>query len=219
MSRRHHCPPPNPYVEWLKSLGCVFYAPLVENDTSDWISGQYPTTDTGCTVTWDANQGMYNLYSRRNGQNYGALNWRSGLNLSFSNGDAGSALITVKEIAMSGNGYNAMITSPNLYGRNTSNENLIWICQARYQSGTNTGLHKYAITYPQNDGLSPVGIKFYRDGTLIRTANWTLQTCVGYNTVGVCQANINNTYYQIYAKDAMVFNRVLTQSEIQMIQA
>lgn len=217
MSRREHITSQS-YIDWLKSLGCVFYAPLTENETRDLISGESPTIDENCTVTWDASQGMYKLYARRVGQNYGALNYRSGLDLNFSNGDACSALITVKEIAMSGNGYNAMITTPNLFGINTSVENLIWICQRRYQSGINTGLHKYAVTYPQNDGVNPVGVKFYRDGQLILTSNWTLQTIVGYNTVGICQVNTNNTYYQIYAKDAMIFDCVLTQAQIREIQ-
>lgn len=207
------------YINWLKSLGCVFYAPLYQNDLKDYISGEIPTTDTNCTVTWDENKGMYKLYSNRNnGQNVGSLNWRSGLLTNFSNGDACTALITVQENQTSGNGYCAMITIPNLYGINTSNVNLTWICQRRYGNIIDTNLHKYAVTYPQNTGQSPVDVKFYRDGNLITTSNWGMQSSVGQNTVGIGQVNNGSSYYEIYAKDAMIFNRVLSQDEIKQIQ-
>ena len=39
MPKREHTTAQS-YIDWLKSLGCVFYAPLIQGDTRDYISGQ-----------------------------------------------------------------------------------------------------------------------------------------------------------------------------------
>ena len=55
MSRREHITSQS-YIDWLKSLGCVFYAPLTEFETRDLISGSQMQQGNNGTVTWDANE-------------------------------------------------------------------------------------------------------------------------------------------------------------------
>lgn len=45
------------YIEWLKSLGCVFYVPLdYNNGLKDLISGSQMQQGNNGSVTWDSNE-------------------------------------------------------------------------------------------------------------------------------------------------------------------
>ena len=61
MSKRGHFEEQD-YIEWLRSMGCVFYAPLSENgDLQDRISG-LPLQLTGQgSILWDGSQQMYKI--------------------------------------------------------------------------------------------------------------------------------------------------------------
>lgn len=77
MSKRHHCPSQS-YVDWLKSLGCVFYAPLIEGDTRDYISGQDITIIR--SVTWNLSENAYYFQFTSTSQ-YGSIAEWNGLNM------------------------------------------------------------------------------------------------------------------------------------------
>lgn len=76
MSRRHYKVEQS-YIEWLKSLGCVFYAPLdLANGLKDLISGQVghiPSNNNNCTVEWNEELQMYEIDN--SGSYYAGLLW------------------------------------------------------------------------------------------------------------------------------------------------
>lgn len=47
------------YINWLKSIGCVMYLPLSENDYQDKISGQSLHFTGNGSMVWDSNLQMY----------------------------------------------------------------------------------------------------------------------------------------------------------------
>ena len=60
------------YIDWLKSLGCVFYAPLdAENGLNELIQGWTPNINQNMTCVWDANEQAYLLTG--NSSSYAAL--------------------------------------------------------------------------------------------------------------------------------------------------
>lgn len=97
--RREQTAPDN-WVKWLKSKGCVFYAPMdAEHGTTDLISGQagsVPSGNTNCTVTYDTSLKMHVIDN--NCANYAGL-WWTGLDM-FPDAVHNQTLMRAIEISM-----------------------------------------------------------------------------------------------------------------------
>lgn len=46
-------------LDWLKSMGCIFYAPFTYGDLTDHISGSTLVDPSGTSVEWDSTMQMY----------------------------------------------------------------------------------------------------------------------------------------------------------------
>lgn len=198
-----------PDVPFAENL--VFYAPLTEGDLTDHISGTLATTDSNCTYQWDDLIGMYKLKARssQNGTNYpSALKW-SIPSMNLTQGQALTLVIDVKEIHVNGNYYAPMISVPSM-----SQQGGAYICTARYVNNQLIStLHRYCVSCSAFNG-SNFTLKWYKDGVLKQSGTWLHNYSYNNNTVSVCQLHINNSEYQIYAKNVRVYNRELTASEV-----
>lgn len=217
--RRHYNVKSEDYIDWLKSFGCVFYAPLDEsNGLVELINNVNPTVQSEGQVTWDSTYNMYRFKetSASSYPNGRALTY-SIPDMGFSDGGPISLLVEAKTVSSSGT-YNAFFAMPDFYNIRTGQTNCAYICSARYSGVTASNLNKYAHTVPLMDGVNSVILKWYCNGTLYTSSNWTSKVVVGSNTVSICQSNNVTGSFEMYAKKAMIFNRVLTLDEIKQIQ-
>lgn len=200
---------PQPLPPFYENL--VFWAPLTEGDLTDHISGVSPTTDTGCGYEWDADKGMYKLTSSGNSSSrYGALKY-SGLNMRLADGQDITFVLDFEEVSGNGNGYNVIFGVP---ATTVQIPDIAYITHYRYTSQTNynnvMGYGRYACVY------SGTTCKFYKDGILkntVSSAKWSMIK-FSANTASICQLNTNNTEYTMYGKNARIYNRALSASEV-----
>lgn len=89
MPIRHHCPPPNPFLSFLKRNDCILYSPLSQTDTTDWISGNQIVPYGNGSMTWDSARNIWK-FQRLSNQPYGANQYYAKWTLknSFGGGDA-----------------------------------------------------------------------------------------------------------------------------------
>ena len=171
MRREHTTPQGGGYLDWLKSLGCVFYAPLdQENGLKDLISGItgcFPSGNTNSTVTWDPALQMYVIDNQCSG--YAGL-WWDGLNM-FPDAVNGSTLMrnvtktilcTTRFIVDPGyNYYN------NVIGIGAANNGLV----QNVGTGTNRQVAEYICPYVQMNlrqgTTAKIGLR--RDGLSLYT--------------------------------------------------
>lgn len=196
----------------------VFWAPLTEGDLTDHISGVSPTTDAGCSVTWDANKGMYKLrcYSSSNYSYVAALHYVVGeiIDLNTLNRDGFTITLFMQEISYSGNHYSAYASANGLkevFGSGSvANDNAyMYVCGARF-SGT-TVKQDNRITVVCNNQV----IRYYYNGVLSLESGWSfINDKSGIYSISVCQKHSNNTEMTIFAKDVRIYNRALTASEV-----
>lgn len=216
MPIRHHCPP-NPYVEWLKSLGCVFYAPLTAAETRDLISGQ--DISVLQSVQWNNTENAW-YFQFNNTSQIGSIAEWNGLNMP----------LTINNLAY---GYMCEIKITNwyrqqdgvcpmvLYGRPSASN-------TQYTVPNLNVWYKIAYMYPPTvQGVTKYD-KWYRDGAETYRVNRgsTTATVPQSATTGVWVNNVPNsqsgwrpyTYGKFYMRNAMLFNRELSLQEIRMIQ-
>ena len=209
-----------PDVPFAENL--VFYAPLTEGDLTDHISGKSPSTDSGCTVTWNSTYNMYQLYCS-GGAYRAALRW-VGLTLY----DAGHNISTdgltvtakIKFISQSGNNYSALYSCDSLkdtFGQYTRNKAYLYNCNYRYgSSGTGLGSNVNQLTTTLVRSGSP-NIKWYKNSTLANSTNWdtaNISTTRAPDTLSLCEMHTNNTNMTILISDVRVYDRALSDSEV-----
>lgn len=138
------------YIDWLKSLGCVFYSPLTETETRDLISGSQMQQGNNGTVTWDASKGAWyfqDLYSSR----YDVIASWQGLNLPFDITNIGFTLVYTINVAQDGyNPYDSSMgkIAPLVLGGRTAIFNCNYIVNS-----LNTWIDG-AIVLPKYEGVS-----------------------------------------------------------------
>lgn len=67
--RREHNIQSNPLLDFLQAHDCIFFSPLSQNDTSDWISGNAMTLYSSNSAVWDAVNGIWK-FQHVSGQPY-----------------------------------------------------------------------------------------------------------------------------------------------------
>lgn len=187
----------------------MFYAPLTEGDLTDHISGTTPTSDVDCGYEWDATKGMYLLHASGSYRScYTALKY-SNLNM-FESGHDHTLVIDVDEqneyfTSSYTNRYNIMIGVPIIIN---SSRNYSYICHCRYNTTYSpiVGLHRYACV------VSNGTWRYFQDGVLKNTMS-TSSVSTG-ESVAICQLNTNNQKNYIWAKNARVYNRALSDGEV-----
>lgn len=223
----------------------VFYAPL-ENPycTHDYISGVAPITDVvdagnyGYAV-WDDNIGMYKCGFEQSDPNrtyfQASLRWMD-LDL-YPNGlsilNRGITIfLQTYQTRCKSNRYASWAmcdefktTFPNASGTGDNEANTTTYCNFRGMAcktggGTQTSsalttLSKCCVTYYPNKT-----IRWWVNGSPApnqSSSTWSTNMITNPTTVSVMQAQRNMNYEENYVKDVRVYNRALSQTEVQQL--
>lgn len=217
MSRREH-KPGQTYIDWLKSLGCVFYVPFdYNNGLKELISGTTGTIITGSSMIWDGNENAYLI--KKEGSGYCAIEWH-GLNMHLYSApnEILSFTYLMEHKTTKGYGNNcAQTLYPCFYNRGYT----LNVSSSSHYKLLNTWYKRSASTHC--DGS--FGTKLYCDGMLDVSVSravtrWsaltTPQLGVEWQNMGPWTTDYNNHW--TYLKNFMIFNRNLSQNEIKLIQ-
>lgn len=204
------------YIDWLKSMGCVFYAPLTEFDSSDNISGQPMQQGNNGTVTWDSNEGAWffqDLYPNT----YDVVASWQGLTLPFDTTNIGFSLCYEIKIVQDGidSSYFGAIIPLVLGGRTVA-------LNARYVTSQLHTWYKVAQVFPKYEGVSRYSYA-YSNGNVVQSANRGSTRYAGNSLTNTrVDSNYRNSQAyrnaKYYMRNAMVFDAALTQAQIREIQ-
>lgn len=206
-------PPPTPYIEWLKSLGCLTWLPLTEGDLEDKITETTLTLSGNGSMTWDSSVGMYKIVvPSAQWQYVGRLS--NGLSASQFPNNAFTSLCTFQKVTSNSDFY---AEQPCLISTNTNT--LSAISSVMYNgtsksSSIPSGTHHFAKAYKSTER------KFFYDGAVTGTyagyaahlpSNWVTTE----NGIDLGKRYNNVTYYM---KDLYIFNTYLSLETIRQIQ-
>lgn len=214
MSKRHS--------EIIKpSSDLVFYAPLTNGDLTDHVSGTVATQDNNTTIEWDSDKGMYYLTSDPGNTNsqhlkeyyLSPLAWRSLTQVPMT-GDF--TMVITARCKYSSHKYSAFMITPDWHaiGKFVCATSLAPVRGSK--QATDTTEHRLAVVSTDN-GLSAPHRAYYCDGVYVTTITEsysTISTEIDHATVAICMAN-DERYFQMWARDARIYNRALTPAEIQ----
>lgn len=220
MSKRHHNE--SDYIEWLKSMGCIFYAPLSENDTTDKISGVNGSVQYSNSVTWDTDKNMY-LFSKNNSYSpsQGIMVY-SGLNLDFPNLN-NVEFTLLYDINVKVGGYHPSASpniSPKWIAPIVLGERKVIINMENSNPSLNSN-YKMGVIFPNHNSGKHIS-KWYVNGSQTSSFTYTSAMVGDYTIrdrvyINYCNSNAY-TGCQFYLKDMMIFNKELTINEIRKIQ-
>ena len=215
MSRREHITSQS-YIDWLKSMGCVFYAPLTEFETRDLISGSQMQQGNNGTVTWDANEQAWffqDLYANV----YDVVASWQNLSLPFDITNIGFTLLYELNIYQNGvdGGYIGAMLPIVLGGRTLA-------LNARYATSQLNTWYKVAQVFPKYEGMIRYSY-IYSDGNVVRSDNRGTTRYTGNSLTNTrVDSNYRNSQAyrnaKYYMRNAMVFDAALTQAQIREIQ-
>lgn len=206
------------YVDWLKSLGCVFYSPLTEFETRDLISGQPMQQGNNGSVTWDPNEQAWYFQDLYQNTFDVIASWQ-GLNLPFDTTNIGFSLCY--EIKLVQNGYNQWSSAlgmclPLILGGRTAGFN------AQNMVTSLNVWTKCAVVFPKYEGVSRYSY-LYKNGDEIHSDNRgnTIFTGNSLTNTRIDSNHRNSTAYsnaKYYMRNAMFFDVNLSQAQIREIQ-
>lgn len=206
------------YVDWLKRLGCVFYAPLDgQNGLKDLISGVDGEVMVGSSAVYDSSEQCY--FVKKEGSGYCALRWSNlDMHLYDSANDYFKASYLIEHKTTKGRYNNCSQTMyPCLYNRGHAAN----VGSQSHHLQLNVW-YKRCVSYFRDGGHQTL---LYCNGSLDWTANhsslrWsaltTPQQGVEWQNMGTYVTEYNNHY--TYLKNLMIFNRNLSQQDIIEIQ-
>lgn len=192
----------------IKDNNLRFYAPLLENDVTDWVSGIAPTRGTA-QVSWSAQYGAYNVVTTYGNQ----LGWIYNIpNVNMYNTPYQYSVVASVRV-QSFSGTCDVVT----FGNSGGSDSMAIMETHRYTGFTTGVWHTLVQT------LDNTVVKMYIDGNLVRTSDtsqftalspsvWTLQSVLDNITIG---GGFWSYRYNAYIKDVRVYDKCLTQQEIQ----
>lgn len=208
------------YIDWLKSIGCIMYLPLSDNDLQDKITGEYlQLTDKG-SMEWDSTEQMYKFTQP-------SSYWQSvayidnGINKNTFPDDDFTTINTIKKIDSS-NSKNILSMSPN---SKTSGDTMSSL-QANYNaSGKTSGFPDGIANVAYSNDHTNRNRRFYQQGELFNSyaeyqayfpSNWVISGSgiLIANTKGD-SSHLNVRYYM---KEVYLFNKALDLTTIRKIQ-
>lgn len=210
----------DPYVEFLKSLGCICYLPLgSEGDLQDRISKKSLTLTGNGSFTWVSSVEMYRVTTPSGNSQYVA--WLdNGMEAASFPDNCFTTLTSFQKITSSGY-YLAGHIAPI-----STNEITKIAINPMYNASSNvdkipSGLQKLAYYSGEDERL------LYQQGALYKTvsvytqglpSNWRL-TKNGL-AIGMIRMNDASNYFakQFYLKDVYIFNKKLTLEQIRQIE-
>ena len=206
------------YIDWLTSLGCVFYAPLTEFETRDLISGSQMQQGNNGTVTWDATEQAW-YFEDLNASTYDVVASWQNLSLPFDITNIGFSLCYEINIYKNGNIYNSNymgIMLPIVLGGRTVAFN------AQYATSQLHIWYKVAQVFPKYEGMNRYSY-IYSDGNVVNSYNRGNTRYIGnaLTNTRVDSNNRNSNNYsscKYYLRNAMFFDANLTRTQIREIQ-
>lgn len=208
----------DPYVEYLKTLGCICYLPLgASGDLKDRISGKSLTTTGQGSLAWDSSINMYKVTT--SSTNYKYVAWLdNGMNGNSFPNDCYTTLTTFRKISTSGYCLGSQI-SPITTDNSTMNAlNTNWNGSVNINP-VPSGEVKLAL-YCGTDERN-----YYQEGALYNTysayseyypSNWVVTSNGLAFGLSRNATNYKNKQYGI--KDIYLFNTKLTLEQIRNIQ-
>ena len=221
MSKREHTTSQS-YIDWLKSLGCVFHCAF------DGITGTYdlindkPFIPSGYgSISYDPGKDMYSIATPApQGQDIGY--WDNGVGIDTFPDDNYSALYTAQRITTS--------SSKSMHGV-TPYSNAFRTCQALDMTYNGTGscaswssaVVKVAVSFCTSQGWR----RYYQDGILyvdtnifaqFQPSNWVTlgnHLCLSRTPV---DSNPTHRDVSLYIGETYIFNTALTSEQIKQIQ-
>jgi len=208
------------YIDWLKSLGCVFYAPLnQENAYKDLITGIDGTVvnASGVSVGWDSTKQAYKFHAP---DGYCAMIWANinGLTDQQTSPPPKFSLVYTEMIQSArywdeGFALGGVPSTGGYYYREDGIScSAYYGLRPSYYSGTNviTNVWRNAALVMHDNGHSDV----YINGTYIGAGqDWYNTSSMGLKNITMLCAN---SYW--YTKNAMLFNTDLDLTTIRKIQ-
>lgn len=212
----------DPYVAWLRSLGCKLYMPLsADGDLQDRISGLSLQLTGNGSMVWDGNANMYKITTPANIQFLCVAKLLNGMTAADFPSNSFTSLSQFKRITA---GLNSFGPGTQFAPISHVDENITGMYPT-YHTTIN------ADTYPSSlvriaKYNGPNERKYYTEGALYDTlgatpnalpSNWTLEEN-GYMFGFVRQANGAYSLKQYYIKEVYVFDGDLSLDNIRIIQ-
>ena len=206
------------YIDWLKSLGCVFYAPLTQDDLKDYISGNTGVLTGYGSMVWDGNENMYMFTSPSLAQIGKSV---LSFNVNFYLPTTWTVIAKIKPISISGRTGCSILNSKYndtdklmtpVYGKCTIDN------QIRIGSEMTYWDNKTTAVYRGTSSNGSIISNFYENGDFYVTQSpysgfidsYGLPTNI--NVIEIAHTrNRNNAYYGVsyYISDLMIFNQAL----------
>ena len=210
------------YIDWLKSLGCVFYCAFDGiTGTQDLINDKPLILNGYGSITYDSGKDMYNI-TTPSGQGQDIGYWDNGIGKSTFPNDEYSALYIAQRITTS--------SSKAMHGV-TPYSNNFRTCQALDMLYSGTGscaswpstVTKVAASFCTSQGWR----RYYQDGSLyadttifaqFQPSNWVTlgnHLCLARTPV---DSNSSHRSVSLYIGETYIFNTALTLDQIKQIQ-
>ena len=198
-----YTPPDIPFASNL-----VFYAPLTQGDLSDHISGVTPTTSSGCSVEWDSSKSMYLLTAT--GSFLSALRYR-GLSMGMADRQGCTIVIDCQTNSQGSSNYSAVMSTPEVSRNQTYN--VLHIHRQR-NGDSSSGVRRLAATMQSSSNGTRFYIYYYNNGTLNASPQFGASVQFSYNEVDIGETHSGGGTFKIWVKNARVYNRYMSASEI-----
>ncbi len=240
MSKRHtYIESSSPIPDWvLFQENLVFYAPLNQGELFDYISGEVGATSTDAWATWDDTEQMYQLGYNTTllGHNCTALRYTSdALKANLASTVNGRTIVMqYKDVEYSGRSWQvsramSMSTMKDVW--ETSPRMNCYIDGYRLgqfgSTPTSTAMQMKMAVVVHTATMSQRGeYRGYINGVRVATDSSSPDLMNYPLSLGICDKNghatntssqYNASKHIIYAKDVRVYNRLLTDAEVQQL--
>lgn len=196
------------FIDYLKSLGCVLYLPLGENDYHDYIGGHDLVFTGSGSMSWDSNVGMTYISFPNTVTTVSTLQSDT-LNAQSFPSDEVTAIVTFKRKTTTNGKY----ISPFCISSNSYN---IYPCPT-HNGSSNIGVWG-DVTHDSGLTFNSSGRTWFEDGGILKTDSTGTQTPSYWSNYNWYIASIGSARgTSCYFSNIMIFNRVLTLEEYRKV--
>lgn len=202
----------------------VFYAPLTKGDLTDHVSGNNAElcTDTSnnaqTSIVWDYNYNMYRLFTK--GDNYAynypfALRWNVP-NL-FDTDKSYTIAVKMQVLQETSNGYFAYFACSDFKKTFNNRTETDYVYTYAHQSRNTKPTTLSWVICSLSRGADHTA-RWYLNSLLKTTRSpWCASKTIKPDTIALCQKHHNTTSCEMLAKDLIVYDRLLNQTEIELL--
>lgn len=211
------------YIDWLKSLGCVFYAPLNGvNGTMDVINNVQLTTTGYGAYSYDAAKDMY-LITTPSNYNQHIGKWANGIDSSSTFPDDTYTFLSKAQRKDTGQHISCGISLESNFWRavqpwspQRDSTGGMWAWSSGdmfYNAFVFDNINGYRDNYL--NGVLTLHQSIFNDYKPSRWNPLSSGICFGRTANGTLQLQLNS---QLYIGEILLFNKALTQQEIKEVQ-